>query len=411
MKAFSWLTRLRKDTSGNVLAIGAAAMPMLIAAAAIGVDTVQLSLWKSQLQRAADSGALAGGYALSQSRGVTAAVNRSIALNDTIVPDTIDTRNAPTAGPFLNDTSAVRVVLTARRNLPCMAFFGVAPPNITVEATARVEPTGEFCMLSLYQGTGAGIDVNGNANVSLGCGMAANARGSSSIESGGTSSITADPLMAVGGIANGQNFVGTPRIIPYGAPQKDPFASVPNPDISNCLPGGTLTEDTVLPTNTNTLCFTGIDLGPQANVSWRSGLTIQVYGGDIDIKGNVTASNITFVMTGPNGQAGDLKINSQAELNLTAPKDGTYKDILFFRDRRAANIEIKINGGASSRLQGALYFPSSDITFAGHAGMNVRCLQMVGQILKFRGSANISNQCDTSGGGGDFNGTLVRLVA
>jgi hypothetical protein len=116
-------------------------------------------------------------------------------------------------------------------------------------------------------------------------------------------------------------------------------------------------------------------------------------------------------MTSPTGAAGDLIINSQAVLKLTARTDTAYKDILFFRDRRASNIEIKINGGAASKLQGALYFPSSDITFAGHAGMNVKCLQMVGQILKFRGSATINNQCDSGGGGGGFNGSIVRLVA
>ncbi len=410
MKAFNWLTRLRSDTSGNVLAIGAAAMPMLIAAAAIGVDTVQLSLWKSQLQRAADSGALAGAYALSQSRDVPSSVNRSITLNDTIAPDTIDTRNAPTAGPFLNDNRAVRVVLTARRNLPFMAFFGVEPPNITVEATARVEPGGDFCMLSLFQGTGAGIDVNGNANVSLGCGMAANARGPSSIESGGSSSITADPLMAVGGIANGQNFVGNPRIIPYGTAQKDPFASVPNPTVpSNCSPE-TLTPANV-PTASGTYCFAAMDIQPSEAMTLPNDTTIIINGGNIDLKGDLTGTRVAFLMTGTDGAAGDLIINSQANIKLTARTDTAYKDILFFRDRRAANIEIKINGGAASKLQGALYFPTSDITFAGHAGMNVKCLQMVGQILKFRGSANISNECEAGSGGTDFTGSIVRLVA
>ena len=66
--------------------------------------------------------------------------------------------------------------------------------------------------------------------------------------------------------------------------------------------------------------------------------------------------------------------------------------MLFYRDRRASNIEIKINGGASSNLTGALYFPTSDITFAGNSGMDVKCLQMVGQKLKFRGGANDHQQ-------------------
>ena len=137
---------------------------------------------------------------------------------------------------------------------------------------------------------------------------------------------------------------------------------------------------------------------------------IIVNGGDIDFQGDVNATGVTFVMTGTNGQAGDLKINAQANLNLSSPGSGDYKGVLFYRDRRASNIEIKINGGASSKLTGALYFPSSDITFAGNAGMDVKCLQMVGQKLKFRGSATITNICPTNSGASAFQQTVVRLV-
>ena len=115
-------------------------------------------------------------------------------------------------------------------------------------------------------------------------------------------------------------------------------------------------------------------------------------------------------MSGDNGQAGDLIINSQAELVMSSPDSGTYKGVLFYRDRRASNIEIKINGGAQSNLSGALYFPSSDITYAGSAGMNVECLQMVGQKLRFRGGASITNNCSSNPGASAFNQAVVRLV-
>ena len=52
---------------------------------------------------------------------------------------------------------------------------------------------------------------------------------------------------------------------------------------------------------------------------------------------------------------------------MSSPDSGTYKGVLFYRDRRASNIEIKINGGADSKLTGALYFPTSDITYAGNS--------------------------------------------
>ena len=137
--------------------------------------------------------------------------------------------------------------------------------------------------------------------------------------------------------------------------------------------------------------------------------SITIYGGDIDFKGDVTGKQLTWIMTGPNGQAGDLIMNSQANLNLSAPDSGDLKGILFYRDRRASNIEIKINGGSSSNLTGAMYFPTSDITYAGNSTMTVNCLQMVGQKLRFRGGARISNQCDGTGSS-SVRQTVVRLI-
>jgi hypothetical protein len=95
---------------------------------------------------------------------------------------------------------------------------------------------------------------------------------------------------------------------------------------------------------------------------------------------------------------------------MSSSEGGTFDGVLFYRDRRASNIEIKINGGATSDLTGALYFPTSDITFAGNAGMNVKCLQMVGQKLKFRGGATVTNVCPSGSGASAFQETVVRLV-
>src|SRR3569623_132612 len=77
--------RLWKDRRGNAMVIGAACMPMVIAAAGLASDTSQWTLWKSQLQRAADSAAIAGVYDLSNhsvdSSTVAATVAHDLTLN------------------------------------------------------------------------------------------------------------------------------------------------------------------------------------------------------------------------------------------------------------------------------------------------------------------------------------------
>src|SRR5438067_10312919 len=81
-----FIRKLLKDRRGNVLAIACAAMPMVIGCAGLATDTIEWTLWKRQLQRAADSAAFAGAYdRASATAGATTntptAVCRDLAVN------------------------------------------------------------------------------------------------------------------------------------------------------------------------------------------------------------------------------------------------------------------------------------------------------------------------------------------
>ena len=409
MRALSWLRTLFSSERGNVLVVGAATMPLLIGAAAIAIDTIQISVWKRQLQRAADSSAIAGAYALSLDDDTHDAVHRDLDKNAFPV---LSQEEAIAVGPRLGFERTVRVTLTATRTPPFMSIFTNRPQTLVADATAALVDDGTFCMVSLYDGTDTGIDANGGANVDLTCGMKANCTGTDCVTAGGSSSIKAFPIASVGGLrGSSNNFVPPTRLQPYSAAQADPFAYLPDPapNPSSCT--GTLTESTDFSLLGANPCFLAADVQPSMTLNIPDSVqSVTIYGGNIDFKGDVNANGITFIMTGPDGAAGDLIINSQANLNLTSPDSGDYRGVLFYRDRRASNIEITINGGATSNLTGALYFPSSDISFAGNAGMTVQCLQMVGQKLKFRGGATVTNVCPEGSGASAFQQTVVRLV-
>ena len=104
MRTFNWLKRLRKSERGNALAIGAATLPLLLGSAAFTVDTIHFSLMKRQLQRAADSGAIAGVYAIVQDEGartnVSTAVDKDLTYNNHIAYTYSKTVGAPTSGAF-----------------------------------------------------------------------------------------------------------------------------------------------------------------------------------------------------------------------------------------------------------------------------------------------------------------------
>src|SRR3546814_15325390 len=63
---------LRKDKRGNVLVLTAAAMPVLIGGAGLGVDVTQWYLWQRELQMSVDAAALAGAYSNVQGKSYDA---------------------------------------------------------------------------------------------------------------------------------------------------------------------------------------------------------------------------------------------------------------------------------------------------------------------------------------------------
>ncbi|HEX8061616.1 MAG TPA: Tad domain-containing protein [Allosphingosinicella sp.] len=407
MRALSWLKDLISSERGNVFVVAAAVMPLLLGSAAFAVDTIQLSVWKRQLQRAADSSAIAGAYAVSLDDDEHAAIHRDLDKNEFPV---LTQEEEIVVGPRLGFDRTVRVTLTATRTLPFLSIFTKHPTAMVADATAAIVGDGEFCMISLYDGPDAGIDVNGNSNVNLGCGMKSNCTGTQCVTAGGSSSVTATPIAAVGGLDGKSNNFNQPTVLlPHTAAQKDPFAYLPDPTKPPAGCSGTLTDTTVFTAATHQ-CFLSAAVKPKGVLNIPAHVeTITIWGGDIDFKGDVNGSEVTFVMSGDNGKAGDLIINSQANLKISAPASGTYKGVLFYRDRRASNIEIKINGGSSSQLTGALYFPTSDISYAGGSSSVTNCLQMVGQKLKFRGGAKIDNNCSGTGASA-IEQTVVRLV-
>ena len=76
-----------RSKRGNVLAIAGAALPLFIGAAGLATDTIQWTLWKRQLQRAADSAAIAGVYDRGCNGGLTTGATTRTATTLAIAHD------------------------------------------------------------------------------------------------------------------------------------------------------------------------------------------------------------------------------------------------------------------------------------------------------------------------------------
>lgn len=394
-------------------------MPLVVGAAGLAADTIQWTLWKRQLQRAADTGAVAGAYALGQGKAVSSAATAAIAKDSDITMSTPTVENAPTAGAYAGNTKAVRVIVTTSSKLPFSGMF-ITTPTITAEATAAILTNGNHCVIALDSTSATGISMAGNATVNLGCGMAANSIGSGAIDASGSTSVTATPITAVGGITG--TYTSSTVLQPYSLPQPDPFAALPTPSSSDFT--GCQNEVKVNPSNPATTispgCYKGLDLNGQVTLSpgtyFIDGSTNKDFS--IGAQANVTGAGVTIILTSANavsnpGSIATVTINGGATIDLTAPTSGTYTGALFYQDRRAGydNNGVIINGNSSSKLQGAVYFPKQKVKFLGTAGMDTDCVQIVGLQVEFSGTSSINNQCPVGSNTQSFIGSVVRLVA
>jgi Flp pilus assembly protein TadG len=411
MRALSRLKDLISSERGNVLVVAAAVMPLLLASAAFAVDTIQLTVWKRQLQRAADSGAIAGAYAMAQRVDIHDAVEEDLAANS-FPPLTEE--EVVTPGPRLGQKRAVRVQLKAAQQLPFMSIFTNRAANLHADATAAVYTGGTYCMIALDDDAKKpGITVSGNSVVNLRCGMKTNARGSNTIDGNGSKTqIVAEPVASAGGLDSG-NFPDGTTLQPNAQPQKDPLAWLPNPTVpAGCNPGTlTVGEGQSVSLSDTEICYAGYDIKGTLTLTGTN-VVMTANGGDISVQGTLSGSSVTVVMTSATGAAGSVKVTSaDAVLDLAAPTSGLYEGLLFYRDRRAAYADIKITGNSSLKLSGALYFPTADLSVSGNSTSVFDCLQMVGKKLSFSGGTASDNSCGNNDISNSFALPVIRLIA
>lgn len=416
--------RLWNNDRGNALIIAGAALPLLVGAAGLATDTIQWALWKRQLQRAADSAAMAGVYDRVANDGSTDNVETAVDYdlgkhNHTNIPLLEDPEiDYPTG---TNWTVPVRVSLALQKNLGFSSLFLAAPPVITARATAATVATGVYCVVSLVNTSDTGIKATGTGDIDLGCGMITNSTSLTAAIATGDSTVDATPVAAVGDIQDSDNWGGA-ELLPFTVKQEDPYGDV-EPDTSMCgasPPNFDVKKNKPLPSLPAagaTTCFSSMSInGP---VTLNSG-TYVIDGGDLDFgpDTDLTCHGCTFVLTNKDA-AEDATIgkitnmNSTVKVDISAPDNSAnpYDGILFYQDRRADPGFQTINGNSTSVMEGAFYFPTQELKLNGTAGLTFKCAQFVAWIVDFAGTAGLTNSCPGGYGDETIMGKHVRLVA
>ena len=353
-----WFRRLWKDKRGNAIVIATAFLPVLIGSAGLATDTIQWALWKRQLQRSADSAAIAGVYDRVQNDGGTGetsgAVNKDLSLNHHTGLALLATYPKVTfPGDDANGTNQVKVELAVKKRLAFSGMFMEAAPEIKAAATAAaVTSEMEVCMLGLEKrATKSGIIIAGSAGVSSDCSLFSNSPSTNqSIDKNGNPFVGAPSMGAVGAIQMSDSW-DVNSYHPYSPEIEDPYKDInPSPSDMKCAgkTQGNKWVDTALTETTDLAnavdasgnkanCYSSLSVGSNKTLVLPPG-TYYINGGDAFIQGNLSCTACTIVLTNSNPSStaiGKFKVNASANINMSAPTSGTYAGIAIFQDRRA----------------------------------------------------------------------------
>ena len=432
----NFVTKLWHDKRGNTIIIAAAALPLLIGSAGLATDTIQWALWKRQLQRAADSAAIAGvcerAASASSTTGVPAAVTKDMSLNQ-------HTGMALQSGyPVISypaDAGAsknqVKVVLAVKRPLAFSSMFMTNAPLIkTTAQAAAVGAAGDFCVLSLQNNSKTGIQATGNASIVMDCGMMTDSTSTNAAAGQGSSSVTATTLAAAGGIQQSSNW-HVSSYQPYTPALADPYANLTpdSSDFSSCASS----PPSLLVNNGNSglvvtggACYSSLSIQTNRTLTLSNG-TYVISGGNVNIQGTLNLINATILLTnktsGTGQTIGTFNMNATGQMNATAPTSGKWSGMAIYQDRRAvddaptgnitASSPNKINGNSSNKVTGVIYFPSQQLTYNGDGTGSATCTQFVAKRIYWSGNSGINNftaNCDLAGITAITTTLRVRLV-
>jgi Flp pilus assembly protein TadG len=303
-------------------------------AGAVGaaVDYSQGSSVRSAMQAAADAASLgtikgASTLTAAQVQSTAAGIFNASFNRAPVVPTVSASYDAA------SNIVTVSASATFKPNL--MSMVGVTQMNMSVTSKATIgAKTWQVCVMVTDPTSGHTLLVKNGSSIDFtNCMVQVNTANWDAVEARDTSYIHS---------TNGDNcFVGD---IHYGdvTPPKDPTCTMfADPFASYNVPTNTCTYTNLKVTATATLTpgtyCGGININTSANVTFSPGV-YYIQNGDLTITGstNVTANNVTFLITGTNS---NLNITTKGTLTMSPNTDaaaGQWAGFLFYYDQPSA---------------------------------------------------------------------------
>ncbi|WP_071795159.1 pilus assembly protein TadG-related protein [Natronohydrobacter thiooxidans] len=421
------LAAFGNDDAGGVAIMATLLMPVLVLGMGLGAETGYHYMTQRNLQHAADLAAHAGGVRLRAGDSTleihSAALHIATTAGFGAEFDSFDLNTPPSSGPNVGNADSVEVLLTRNQPRFFSAILSIEPVQISARAVAQVTPSDTAaCVLALAPTQSRAITVSGNTDVSLdGCDVASNSHASDAFWMANSSAnLTVGCVHSVGGSVSSTNLRLLDCVAPndYAPQVRDPYADLEEPNV-NVVPCETNTNVSVFeathshPSGVPAMRICG-GLDIRSQVSFKPGLYI-IDGGDLSLNANADVSpaeagmsveGATFFLTGNSR----LMLSGNGGLNMQAPTSGPYDGILVFASRSQSGLTHQIRGNSGSTTQGALYAPTSKISFSGNSTTTNGCTQVIGYSVEFTGNSTLRSTCATFNARRIETNVMVRIV-
>jgi hypothetical protein len=387
-------------------------MVLLFGIMGLAFDASYMYFVKRRMQTAADAAALGAAQELLRGHtdAITLAARKDAALNQfTHATDQVDVtvNHPPISGPRAGSSRFVEVIVAQPRPTWFLRVLQVESATVRARAVAGLGDA-DGCVYALNRDTSNqnnGFFANGTTNSTFQCGVFSNAN----FRAVGGGCVVTPTVNFTGDYSNSDDDCG-PGQMDRGVPMADPVRNrytLPAP--SAC--GFTNYKETSGPAvvlDPGVYCG-GIEIGGSVpSATFRSGTYVLV-GGGLKLGSGVSATGVgvTFFNTFPNGQTNKYEpivINTSGTVSFSAPtSDGPTKALLFYQNPAvswSANNGSLITASSTSVFEGILYFPTTDLTYAGNSTSSGSggYTMLIAYNIKVSGSAQVNADFSSLGG-------------
>ena len=382
------------EQSGFVLISVAALLIGLTAFLGLAFDIGELQWTRRRLQIAADSAANAGTREILAGPPSPPLFPPPSRCRAQRLHRWLSRRNRYRQQPSQNrlrhfEQPAVEAIVSQNVPVYFLAIFGKSTAPVHARAVSKAGPSTD-CVYILSPSGSKAFSISGAVNINLSCGAITNSTDSAGMSVNGAVNFTGQAAV-VGGYrcTSGRSMESRPAPDRRDA-QTDPLSYIPAPAVGSCnFTNYKVSGSYNITVNPGVYC-NGMQFTGAGNITFNAGTYI-LLGGGLSISGavNMTGTGITFYNTQGSGYSyGPVSISGASNSTLTAPTTGGLAGILFFQDRTIASPAASgITGASNDNFVGALYFPTSDLTYSGAS--NGQYTILVAKTLKLNGAANV----------------------